>query len=220
MRHTPIVISLLIGLVGLHQLHGVSSAAEQRKTLDLTLVPGSERRSMGAPGGSAGGISGGIPLGMFAGRYAIPFVPKIVTLRPIDNSGRALLTVEIVNAGKSDLAIPSCVDPYAAFVPGARNRHEFLFGLIWESTSARQRASELVEVTFGSSSVAKCTISLAPSQTLAVLMNAPIPAEVAKPGSGKFVVHAYLEEWKLEDSRYYIQQISRQVESEPIEVGF
>jgi hypothetical protein len=220
MRHTRIAISLLVGLLGLYQLNGISSAVELQKALDLTLVPGSERRSMGVPGTYAGGISGGIPLGTLAGRYTIPIVPKIVTLQPHDNSGRALLTLEIVNTSKSDLAIPSCVDPYAPFVPGARNRHQFLFGLIWESTRTRQRSSELVEVTSGSSSVAKCMISLAPSETLAVMMNVPIPAKVAKPGGGRVVLRAYVEEWKLEDTRYYIERKSKRVESEPIEITF
>ena len=165
-------------------------------------------------GGTAGGPSvSKVPVG----EYDLPIKLKIDAIQPVSGSTRATLRLDIDNAGSSTLQIPSCLDPYAAFVPGAHNRRSLNFGVLIEPRGIGERHSEFVEVTSGSDSVRKCLTALAPGKTLVVVLNVTLPTEIAAAvdtEKGQPLLRAFVEEWKFEDSRYVISTKSKRIESE------
>src|ERR1700688_3302299 len=92
---TSIAIGALLALSLCYQGMLVSAAT---KTLDLTKIPPSMRRSFGVPGGSGGSIGGAAPVTQL---YDLPLTMRIVDLRPIADSPYITLTIEIANSGAS-----------------------------------------------------------------------------------------------------------------------
>ena len=213
---TRIAAGLVLGGVGLSPQSSVSAG---KQVLDLTKVPSEQRRSMGVPGGSMGGVAGGATDNHMSGAdFSLPLKVKIASIQEVPNSEKSVLTLELVNAGAAVVEIPSCVDPYTAFVAGARHRRSLNFGLMVEKLGSDRTAEDFVEVTSGSDSVSSCLLPVAPGKALVVVMNVVLPNSAGKEPEGekkRSIIRAFVEEWEFEDAEYLIRAKSNRVESPP-----
>lgn len=212
MRHTRLVTNIAITLFLVGSFVGTTAnGSSTNRTLDLTKVPPSERRSMGVPGGSIGGVAGGQAVA--PQRYQLPVMLEMKSLRRLDRSPRGILTVEITNDSKETLKIPSCVNPHTAFPADARERRLLNFGIRFDYPSANNPFSDFVEVTSASELVPKCSAILNPGDRLTVIMNTNLPQRTSAEDKDLPTARAFLEEWKLSDSGYVIEKTSNRVES-------
>lgn len=213
MRRTYLVISTALGVLSaLAMFCQENPASVTAKTLDLTKIPQSERRSLGVPAGSGGGIGGKVAATQL---YDLPIRVKIMELRPIPNSPYGTLKLELANTGRSVFEVPACLDTYTAFILRAHNRRSLNFGLIVDHGIPGQHSWEFVEVTSGSDSVQKCLVPIGGGQTLVVVMNVRLPTVAVDGGTKEDqpVFRAFVEEWKFADDRYVVDMKSKRSES-------
>jgi hypothetical protein len=185
---------------------GVGQIAPQ--ILDLTKQSRAKIQSMGVPGASVGGI-GGEPQKR---GYELPLRLGLKQFRVEGNS--LTLNLELANTGKFPISIPACVDSHEAFPSGAVGRRVLNLGLVFEGP--KRSIDQIVDVTFGSASKAQCLVVVNPASSLLVTDEIQIPN--GKPDKDIVSVKAFLNEWRIEDSRYFIQDQSQRIESESIKI--
>src|SRR5438445_8621049 len=204
-----VVLSLIV--LGL----GTVMLTADQEVLDLRKTPLSARRSMGVPGSAAGGTLGMSESGLL---YELPVRVKI---RKLSSSNDILtVTLELLNIGNSRLAIPSCLDQEKAHGANALDRRSLQFGLIFQPPRAKPTVPQLLDVTFGSASRPNCSVPLEPGGSVIVIAETRLPTEMHEfsKESAPVLVKAFVSELKLKDGEYYIEQRSRRLESEPVEL--
>jgi hypothetical protein len=132
---------------------------------------------------------------------------------------KAHVELELTNSSSHNFAVPSCLDAAKAFAPGAVDRRSMEFGLSLRSSSGV--TSELIEVTFGSSSRA-CMTYVEPGHTLDIIMEAQTPSPIldAMRQTSRAPVSVFASEVTFEDQRYFIRDRSTRVESQSKDVEF
>jgi hypothetical protein len=186
---------------------GTGQAAPQ--ILDLTKQPRAKNRSMGVPGGAVTGM-GGEPKKK---GYELPL--RLNMERFLVKGDSLTIDLKLTNTGGIPVNIPACVDSHKAFPPGAVGRRVLNLGLLFEGP--KKGIDQIVDVIFSSSSTPECSVILDPQRSLSIIDAVQVPTEAL---DGSVVsVKAFLEEWKIEDVRYFIRERSQRPESEAISIG-
>ena len=193
----------------------------QQPVLDLTKTPPSDRRSLGVPGSAIGGIIAGTATGPQL--YELPIDIRIDKLELRPSQGRQVLNlrIEIANKGALPFDLPSCLDEVMAHGPEDVDRRSFQFGVEFSSPQLKRTVTSVTGVTFSSASKPECFSAMRPGERVFVVMDAEISQAVLdllrKPSRVR--VRAFCSEWKLEDRRFFVSKRSKQVQSNPAELG-
>jgi hypothetical protein len=206
MHLTSHAIKLTIASLALFLAFSYGAGQSAQQTLDLTGQTRVAGRPMGVPGGSARGAGGEtIKRG-----YDLPLRLDVKQLQVSERS--VALRLVLANVGQIPIDIPSCADGHKAFPPGATGRLTLNFGLAFQASG--REIDQIVDVTFGSASEFSCSIVLEPGHSLFVIDDVPIPRDALREGAAS--VKAFVEEWRIENERYFVQAYSQRVESESI----
>jgi len=207
MRRTRLATKWTLRVVVVLMVAGFGFCAEQ-KVLDLRKVPAAERRSMGVPGSSVVGVTGGGgPLG---NSYRLPLEVSIKKLAFLDNRRRLEIELQLLNAGTSPVGIPSCKDAQKVHAAGQRERRTFEYGLIFLAPTGE--TTETVDATFTSFAMPSCSTRLDPGASLLLIDYLDVPGQ-ALSSRNSILVRAFVNEFKLENNRYYVESSSQQIES-------
>jgi hypothetical protein len=199
-------------VLGLVLLCGSALSAAKQLVLDLTTVPAAERRSLGVPGSSVSNFPKGGTAGEF---YRLPIRLQLNKLTELDGGTKIRIELSLLNQSGSPVSIPSCADAEKAHSAGAGGRRTLNFGLVFKGT--KKDTDQIVDVTFGSASRPQCWVVLGPQDTLLVIDEIYIPRGIVNQDISS--ITAFLEEWKIEDARYFIQAHSQRVESQPVDAS-
>jgi hypothetical protein len=90
-------------------------------------------------------------------------------------------------------------------------RRTLEFGMSYQTP--KREIDQLFDITFTSASVPQCSIVLEPGTTLLVIDELEVPRELLHI-KGSISLKAFVDEWRLEDGRYYIQARSQRTTSD------
>jgi hypothetical protein len=207
--------SAATAVVGSQRL--ASQARETLGALDLTAeVPRDEQGYYhGIPGMSGGGASGGWQPGPGdTVRYRLPLGVEILHATP-DKEGNFVFEVLLRNIDSAPFLVPSFRNMTAVEKPENRSRRIFFFKVVPLVDRANESETLGSATTGGSTSIPGSFIPLHPGESLRVMLPASsnlIRRSFAKE-SEKLQVKVTCQEWKLDDTRFFLSGISAELTS-------
>jgi hypothetical protein len=215
-HHARKIFSCGLLLISLGAKCQAPSKSEQ--TLDLTLAPTSERRSLGVPGSFGGGTSDGRSLG--PEQYDLPLKAKIekTELRQGPSGDVLRLRVEVLNTGATPFQLPSCVDELKAHGANQIDRRTFEFRFEFSGQHLEIPIRTTADVTFNASSTPQCSIPIPPGARIHIVLETAVTGAARASGtvSSQTKVSALFDELTLDNNRFQVIKQSREIRSEPV----
>jgi hypothetical protein len=180
------------------------AAEGEPPVIDLTKPAANQTELLAAPG--------------FSSSTAAYRLPLNITIRQVKSTGSAdNFRVELLvqNIGASDFDLPVSRDSKGTLHAGNKGRSTFLFKLQTSGSKPGQLKSTTMISLSGSVSVPDSMFRIRPGEVVAVLLDVDMKflPEWKTQGAAEVEIEAICSQWRLDDSRFYIDAASQDVKS-------
>lgn len=191
------------------------SSAKDLRVLDLTKPISHSKESMGVPGlefAAVGGLGATSPR-----RYQLPLEVRIQAVKPASLGPGSKVIVEAIlrNRSGSPFYLPASRNSLESHRPGTKGRRTFNFAIRFVAEE-REAITSLMVATVGSQTLPESLVKLNPEEAILLLLQTDSLSisQWLSAGVRDVNIRLVCSEWTLEDGRYFVKELSEEVQSQ------